>query len=357
MAVVAVVIGVFGAFGVLRAADQRVASVQRITGLGGVLAPLDDDDPDNDANPPETMVSVDASGNTIVTEIPRVTYRAENYLLVGSDSREGVDANADDSEFIGDTSDVGGRRSDTIMVLRQERNGGAALMSVPRDLWVPIAGTGQSQRVNTAFNEGPVQLVQTVSEALNIPIHHYVEVDFQGFKDIIDEIGGVEVCVGYAARDTHSGLSIPAGCSTLDGSMALAFARSRYYQQSVDGRWETDGRADLGRIERQQLFMRAAVDGALRRLRAEPFSSGGTLGAVIDAVKIDDALDPLKAAQALRQAAEEGLRTFALPVYNDRVGSAAVLRLGEDADELLAYFRGETAAPESFETTETTSGS
>lgn len=326
MGAIVALVGIIGAAGVLRAADARTAAVERIDGLGAVLAAVPAEDS---------------------------SYPAENYLLVGSDSREGVLDGAD-SQVIGGTEDVAGRRSDTIMVLRQERNGGASLMSVPRDLWVPIAGTDDSGRINTAYAEGPERLAATVSQALGIPIHHYVEVDFQGFKNIIDRLGGVDLCVDAEARDTHSGLSIVAGCQRLDGVQALAYARSRYYQTWDGTEWQTDGRADLGRIERQQFFIRSAVNGALAQIQSSPFSSGNTISAIVSALRIDDQLDPIKAAQALRQAFQSGLRTFALPVYNDTVGDAAVLRLGDNADELLAYFRGEAPAPIAFETTQIT---
>lgn len=326
MVVVAVLVGTLGAFGVIRAADERTDDVVRIEGLESVLAEVPDHDDESIDSP------------------------AENYLLVGSDTREGVDPTSEDFGVIGDSGDVGGRRADTIMVLRQEHNGGASLMSLPRDLWVEIAGTGRSQRINSAYNEGPERLAATVTEALGIPIHHYVEVDFVGFKDIIDRLGGVEVCVGYAARDLNSGLSLQPGCQTLDGVQALAFSRSRKYEEWDGSDWRLDPRADLGRIERQQLFMRAAVDGALRKLRSSPFSSGDTIEAVVDSVRIDAGLDPIKASDALRNAAEEGLRTYSLPVVPDVIDGNAVLILGGDAGLLLAYFRGESPAPADFET-------
>jgi LCP family protein required for cell wall assembly len=323
MMLIVAAIGAGGAAGVLRAADARTSDVERIDGLEGVLADLPDDD---------------------------VEYPAENYLLVGSDSREGIVAGTDDYDYVGDTDLVAGRRSDTIMVLRQERNGGAALMSLPRDLWVEIAGTGENQRINTAYNEGPERLAATVSQSLGIPIHHYVEVDFLGFKDIVDEIGGVEVCTWKAARDIHSGLALQPGCQVLDGDMALAYARSRYYEEWDGEDWVTDPRADLGRIDRQQFFIRAAVDGMLHDIESSPFKSGDTIQAVTDSVRIDPRLNPIKAAQALRQAAQQGLHTYALPVENDTVGDAAILRLGDGADELLAYFSGQGPAPAQFET-------
>lgn len=316
-------ITVAGAAGVIRAADARTDDVERIDGLEGVLA----DSPADDA-----------------------PYPAENYLLVGSDTREGFDPDSPDSGVVGDADAVGGRRSDTIMILRQERNGGAALMSIPRDLWVEIAGTGSSQRINAAYNDGPEQLAATVTQSLGIPVHHYVEVDFGGFKRIVDEIGGVEICVPYAARDANSGLDIQPGCSTLGGTMALAYARSRYYEEWIDGDWVSDPRADLGRIERQQFFMRAAVNGLLQEMASSPFGSGDTISAVVESVRIDPRLDPIRAGETLRRAAQVGLRSYSLPVENDRVGDAAVLRLGDGADAVLAYFRGDGPAPAEFET-------
>lgn len=323
---IAAVVGAVGAAGVLRAADERTDDVERIAGLSDVLA-----------DPP-------TAGDTTIE------YPAENYLLVGSDSREALDPDAADSDVIGSAESIGGQRSDTIMILRQERNGGAALMSLPRDLWVEIAGTDERNRINAAYNGGPERLAATVTQALGIPIHHYVEVDFGGFKDIINRLGGVEVCVAYPARDTHSGLSLSQGCQVLDGTMALAFARSRYYEEWDGADWRLDPRADLGRIERQQLFIRAAVDGTLRKLRSSPFSSGDAIQAIVDSVRIDERLDPIEGGDALRHAAEVGLRTYALPVVNDTIDGNAVLRLGDGAEGLLAYFRGDGPAPAELET-------
>ncbi|HWL45693.1 MAG TPA: LCP family protein [Ilumatobacter sp.] len=345
MTAIVVVVAAAGSLGVIRAANARTADIERVAGLGDVLAVKGD----NAVRTAGDRVPV----GTLDLDTP-VTYGTENYLLVGSDSREGF---APDTDFIGSTADVGGQRSDTMMILHQEGNGGASLISVPRDLWVPIYGTSRSNRVNTAFSDGPLTLVATISEALDIPIHHYVEVDFQGFQRIVDDIGGVEICVDRTARDTHSGLWLDIGCQTLTGDRALAYARSRYYQEvGDDGKWRTDGRADLGRIERQQSFLRAAIGGALRKIESDPFSTGDTLAAITDSVKIDDALEPIRAAQVLRQAFQAGLRTFALPVYNDTVGSAAVLRLSDNAEPLLDYLRGTGPAPDEFDTSADTGG-
>jgi LCP family protein required for cell wall assembly len=311
----AVLVGGVGAAGVLRAADARSSSIARIDGMEAVLAEVVDDGP------------------------------PVNFLLVGSDSRDGADLDADDIGAIGTLDDVQGQRADTIMILRRDNDGGVALTSLPRDLWVPIAGTGRSGRINGAYNEGAERLAATVTEALGIPVHHYVEVDFFGFKDIIDSVGGVDLCVEYVTRDTRSGLNLDPGCQTLDGTMALAFARSRYYEEFRDGQWRVDGSADLGRIRRQQLFMRAAINGAILEWRSSPFSSSRLIDSVTASVRIDGSVDPIRAADSLRRAAEEDLVTYVLPVRPVTIGDAAVLELDTGADEVLDYFRGIGPAP------------
>ena len=85
--------------------------------------------------------------------------------------------------------------SDSIMILRRDPDHGAALLSIPRDLWVPIAGRGDEWKINAAFNGGADRLVQTIQQSLGIPIHHYIEVDFDGFARLVDTVGGVEICV------------------------------------------------------------------------------------------------------------------------------------------------------------------
>ncbi len=300
---VAVGVGVLGTVGVLRAADARTAGIARIDGLSAVLA--GDDGP------------------------------AQNFLLVGSDTREGADPSSSDFGSMGDASQVTGRRSDTIMILRKDDDGTAALVSLPRDLLVEIAGTGRQDRINSAYAEGPEQLAQTVTESLGVPIHHYVEVDFQGFKRIVDEIGGVDLCIQYATRDLNTGLALQPGCQTLDGTQSLAFARSRYYEEFRDGDWQMDPTADLGRIARQQLFIRAAVDGAIGQIESSPFGAGALIDSVASSVRIDDTIDPVDAVDSLRSAVAENLTTFQLPVYGDTVDGKASLRLDVGAVEIL----------------------
>ena len=312
----AVLVAAAGTIGMKVSADQRAGSVARDT---------------------EVMEALEAPAN----DAP-----AENYLLVGSDSRQGIAADDPNAGAIGSTDEVVNSRSDTIMVLRRERNGGAALLSLPRDLWVPIAGTDRSSKINSAYNEGSQRLVATVTQALGIPINHYVEIDFAGFQKLVDEIGGVEVCTYVPAQDTHSGLRLDPGCTNVNGSQALAYARSRHYEQWVDGDWHEDGSADLGRIRRQQLFIRSAVEKLLGEIESDPFKVGQLVGVATSVVTVDEGLDPLKAAAALRQAAEVGLNTYSLPVVGAEHKGQSALDLDEAAAQpILDYFRGTGPAP------------
>jgi LCP family protein required for cell wall assembly len=325
--VLAVLVGGAGSLGIVVSAKGRSDSVQRVEDMVAVL-----EEPANDAP-------------------------AENYLLVGSDSREGLDANDPNAGAIGTTDDVTSRRSDTIIVLRRERNGGAALLSLPRDLWVPIAGEDREAKINSAFNEGPSRLAATITQSLGIPIHHYVEIDFAGFQGLVDQMGGVEICTMVAAQDTHSGLYLDPGCTNLNGSQALAYARSRYYEEWIDGDWQRDGTADLGRIARQQHFIRTAVNKLLTTMESDPFKLGQLIEAGAAAVKVDDGLDPVKAAAAMRQAAALGLVTHSLPVEFAEHDGQDALDLDEDAAQpVLDYFRGTGPAPPPPTTTPPGSG-
>jgi LCP family protein required for cell wall assembly len=271
---------------------------------------------------------------------------AENYLLVGSDSRAGISSDDPNAGAIGSTDDVVNSRSDTIMVLRRERNGGAALLSIPRDLWVPIAGTGSKGKVNSAFNGGSQRLVATITQSLGIPINHYVEIDFAGFQKLVDQIGGVQVCTLLPAQDLHSGLHLNPGCTNVNGSQALAYARSRHYQEWQDGEWHEDGTADLGRIKRQQAFIRTAVTKLLKQMESEPFKVGRLIDAATSSVTVDNDLDPVKAAAALRQAAEVGLSMYSLPVKAaEHKGQSALDLDAAAAQPILDYFKGVGTPP------------
>jgi LCP family protein required for cell wall assembly len=305
----AVMVGGFGAFGVIRAADERTGDVERIDGLELVLTAQDGP--------------------------------ARNYLLIGSDTRENADPNDPDFGGIGDVNDVQGRRSDTMMILRQEADGnGASLVSIPRDLWVDIAGERGENRINSAYGDGTDVLAATITQELGIPIHHVVDVDFNGFKDIVDAAGGTTVCFEYPTRDGNTGLDQQPGCHTLDGVQSLQYTRSRYYEEFRDGAWRTDPTADLGRMARQQEFLQRTADAALTRIQTDPFAASELISAGTAAVRMDPGLDPVGAAGTLRKAFSTGLNKYQLPVVGVTRNGNAVLVLGDGADAILDYFRG-----------------
>ncbi|MDO8390868.1 MAG: LCP family protein [Actinomycetota bacterium] len=264
----------------------------------------------------------------------------DNYLLVGSDSRALGDPNTGGTE-----GDVSGTRSDTIMVLRIDKaSGDAALLSIPRDLYVQTSG--HTGRINGAYNDGAAALVSAVQEALQVPVHHYVEIDFYGFKTLVDALGGVQICFAVPTRDVTTGLSVPApGCVLLDGTTALAYARSRHYEELKDGEWIEDPSSDLGRSTRQRDFVNRSLQTAVERVKSDPFSTGELVRVMGAAVAIDDELDPIDAAASLRTAVDGGLATYSLPVVPRTIDGAAVLSLGDGADAVLAFFRGTGPAP------------
>jgi polyisoprenyl-teichoic acid--peptidoglycan teichoic acid transferase len=272
----------------------------------------------------------------------------QNFLIVGVDSADGLDP--DDPALRGRV--VSTLRSDTIMVLRVDPGAGKALLlSIPRDLWVPLASGGR-QRINTAIQTGgPMELIRTIESYLAIPVNHYVQVDFAGFKDLVAAVGGVPMWFEHPARDRASGLVVPdAGCITLDPDQALAFVRSRAFQTYEGGSWRTDPTGDLGRIERQQDFIRRALRRAVDRGMRNPVTLDSLIDVGLASVVVDDVLtaeDIIDLSRRFRSFDPEALELLALPVADDTVGGAAILRLVDrEAQPLLERFRAAPGAVE-----------
>ncbi|MDZ7675240.1 MAG: LCP family protein [Acidimicrobiales bacterium] len=268
---------------------------------------------------------------------------AENFLLVGVDSADGLAA---DDPVRSSRSQIGGLRSDTIMVLRVDpASTRAALLSLPRDLFVPIAGTGGSDKINAAVQiGGPEMLIETVQGYFGIPINHYVQVDFHGFAEIVEALDGVPLYFPHPVRDLRSGLSIPeAGCTTLDARNALGFVRSRAYQELIDGRWRTDGSGDLGRIRRQQEFIVESLERAFDRGLRNPVTLDALVDGALQAVTIDDTLDGddiLDLASRFRDFSPSSLDLYELPVGSaGRAGISALALDTRAAEPVLDIFR------------------
>lgn len=268
-----------------------------------------------------------------------------NVLMVGVDSTEGLD----EDDPILNERELGAPLADSIMILRidpQQRH--AALLSIPRDLWVTFPETQAEGRINSALWRGdghPGVLIDLLDSLFGIPIHHYVEVDFAGFKELVDELGGVPVWFDYPARDDYSGLHVrQTGCVTLDGDLALAYARSRHHYDYIDGEWEREAGSDLPRIERQQDILQRTADRAISRGARNPGTLNRLLNSALRSVTVDDELTPadiLDLAERFRSFDPHTLQTYALPTEEDTVGAAQVLQLVEhEAEPILEIFRG-----------------
>ena len=259
-----------------------------------------------------------------------------NLLVVGSDTRQGLR----DGGF----GDAAGQRSDVIIVVHlvpAARH--AAVLSIPRDLYVPVAGAGGSAKINSAFNRGPGQLVQTIQQSFGIPIHHYLLVNFDGFREVVDALGGVALSFPRPVRDSNdghneSGLNIPrTGCQRLGGNQALALARSRYFQyQDRAGRWHGDPATDLGRIRRQQTMLRVLAANAVGRNLANPIRANALVGSVVHSLTKDDQLTIRRSVTLARQFRSfdpARLTTLTLPVDRAVQRDGVVRRAGQPGFE------------------------
>ena len=281
-----------------------------------------------------------ALGHTLTSE-EAAAGEPLNYLIVGTDDATGLPA--DDPVLIGRPP---GLRSDVIMLLRIDPGAEkASLLSLPRDLYVPIAGTRGSDRINTAINGGGERIVETVTGALDVEVDHYIQINFLGFRDIVDAIGGVPIYFAEPVRDRHSGLSVDEpGCVLLDPVGALAYARSRAYEFFRDGRWHTDGTGDLGRISRQQDFIRRVLHRAIARGARNPLVLSKLIDAGVASVSLDERLtieDLGGLGARFKDFNPDTLDMYALPVFDAVVRGAAVLKIDDNkAQPLLDIFRG-----------------
>jgi polyisoprenyl-teichoic acid--peptidoglycan teichoic acid transferase len=263
-------------------------------------------------------------------------------LVVGSDARAPLDP-GETARF----GTVGGQRNDVTMVVRVEPAARrVSLLSIPRDLVVPLAG-GRENRINAALAGGPGQLVQTVERDFGIPIHHYLLIDFDGFQAIINALGGIHVRFPYPSRDVLSGLDVGrAGCVHLNGGRALGLARSRHFQYLQDGAWRSDPTADLGRIKRQHAFMQAVIQAALSKGLANPIRANAFVGALVHEITKDSALkvgEAIRLAATFRSFRPSRLATYTLPVVDasDYRGLGAVLLPKRpDAERTVDRFLG-----------------
>lgn len=211
-----------------------------------------------------------------------------NILLVGNNSRtilNGKQANA-----FGTGAQVGGARSDVTMIAHLDpKTKTVTLVSIPRDLFLPIPNSNKSNRVDSALNQGPGQLVATIEQDLGIPIQHYAELNFDSFQSLVNALGGLYMYFPYYVKDAQTGLNIAQkGCQYLSGTQALALVRSREMYYSSDGvNYSPDGLGDLSRIRRDHEFLKVLATQVKAKGISNPLKLNSILGAVFPYLSLD----------------------------------------------------------------------
>ncbi len=256
-------------------------------------------------------------------EEPVERSEARYFLLVGSDARDGLDADDRRDLTLGSFD---GQRSDVVMYLaisadREQ----VSLVSLPRHLLVEL--DGRSQKLTDTFAGGPDQLIRVLRDNFQLPVNHYAAVTLGGFVDVVRTLGSVEICLEEPLRDRKAGADFEAGCHDMDAAEALAFVRSRQ-----------GARADLERIDRQQTFLRAVLrDLTATRTLANARQVYRLTEDVASELTTDDRLQTaqmLGLADEMRTVISAGMPMTAVPAYPRRI---------DGLDYMVAYGPGARA--------------
>ncbi|CAM5509047.1 transcriptional regulator [Streptomyces spiroverticillatus] len=307
-------------------------------GLGAVYFKLDGN-----------LKGVDINGALGTDRPDEVDNGSQDILVLGSDSRHG-----DNAKY---GTDEGGARSDTAMILHvYEGHKKASIVSIPRDTLISrpecvsdkdgktTVPAADRQMFNTAYEVGgPACAVKTVEKMSGIRMDHYVEVDFTGFKKLIDELGGVPVTTTKAIKDSKSHLDLPPGTHQLNGEQSLGLVRTR---KSVG-----DG-SDLGRIQLQQAFMKALI-GQVKDVGVftNPKKLYDLGDAATKAVTTDNDLASVSSlvsfANGLKGIGAEDMKMVTLPVQYDPRDPNRVVPLAKQSQELWTALRADRPIPAS----------
>ncbi|MEC8969595.1 MAG: LCP family protein [Actinomycetota bacterium] len=353
------VVGLVVASSRLDSFEQAVESIVRIEVPAGVLADLPGSS--EAASAAADLEGGDRSDDPETAEVdrfePHPAGPPRNVLLIGIDSAVGLDP--DDPAAQRDRSAAIGL-ADTIMLVRLDPAlARASIMSLPRDLYVTIYRAGLPVRREKLASSvlvggmelGAPTLVETVTNNFDVPIHNFVVVDFHGFEQLVEELGGVPLWFPYPVRDVGSGLMVAeAGCAMFDGRDSLAFVRSRKMEAFVGGLWHRVGVwNDLERNQRQQDFLIAALQRTIARGARSMIIRDDLIRAATETVVLDDRLTLgtlLHLGRAFSGFEPEHLQRHVLPVTDATVGKSAVLRLDDGARDVFDVFRGVTLRPE-----------
>ncbi|MGA8679829.1 MAG: LCP family protein [Acidimicrobiales bacterium] len=272
-------------------------------------------------------------------------------LLVGSDSRDlSCAKTAAGVKAFGSSSTTTGQRSDVIIVVRLiPSTDTVEMLSIPRDTWVPIAGTGGSDKINAAFNNGPNQLVQTIQDNFHIPINHVMIANFCGFEGMVNSLGGISLDFRYPVRDAYSGLRInTTGCQLINGTQALALVRSRHLYYFKHGAWNYDGLSDWSRIRRQQAFFHALLN-KVHGVFPNVFELNSFLGATVSDLTVDSSFgggELISLGLKYHSLSESNLITSVLPTYSQVIdGQDALITAQPYANNLIRSFLARGTTP------------
>lgn len=273
----------------------------------------------------------------IDVSLPDVADERTNWLVIGSDSRAAAADMASAEEF-GSEADVPGERADVVLLVQQSKGGEPArLVSIPRDLLVFRQSRGVDRLALTLL-DGPQSTVTSICRSLGIAVDHVVIVRFDGVRDVIDTLGGVEVRTDRALRDANTGLDLPVGRHRLSGEHAVAWVRSRHIQERVGDTWVDDPSGDAGRQRRQRELLSLVAERASSGLW-DPLRVQRLAWATAGALATDRATTPqdlARLAWAVRGAQDLG----SLPhVTSD--SSIPVAQLTADAAGVLDSLRDE----------------
>ncbi|HSB87639.1 MAG TPA: LCP family protein, partial [Ilumatobacteraceae bacterium] len=306
-----------------------------------------------------------APGDTLPPDVgpddtfPEADPEAVNFLVTGADN-----SNDKNCAQLQDKGARSGERSDTIMVVRLDpATKQSAVLSFPRDLYVKIPGNGTS-RINSAYRrDDPQLLIDTIQGEFGVPIDHFIQVDFCAFQKVVSAVGGVGVPLPYPVRDTATGLNVDAaGCYNFDGVQALEYVRSRHLEYlGDDGKWHKDPSADLGRIARQQDFLRRTLSAALKGNLFRPRIIKGLYESYRDDIVVDTGMTidkMIEFAGVIRDVEPSLIRTYQVEATGKTVSGNAVLiwhKNSENMQAILDIFRGlaplANAPEQQFETT------
>jgi LCP family protein required for cell wall assembly len=308
-----------------------------------------------------------ANGSTTTPEtFPTADPQAQNFLITGSDANACVSPNSPWAGAADPARDNIGSRSDTIMVMRVDPTlRQAAILSFPRDLWVNVGG--RLNRINSAYVRNDYsKLAQTLYDNFGVKIDHYIQIDFCAFKRIVDGVGGVQVPFLTPIVDKRVGINITRpGCHRFSGDEALAYVRSRHLKWvDANGVAHEDRASDLGRISRQQDFLRRVLQTALDKGMFDPKVARALITSLQTDIVTEAGFtlnDMLKFAGVMRDVQPKGIKTYQIEAGRLIVSGNDVLQPhldGENMKAILAIFQGHAAlasAPNQvFDTTTTT---